>query len=404
MLQQNGISSGYRDAGATMIFIMAAFGGRPDCHDDSPVLRGAEGMILPNICLFRSKNRFILCRVRERGQSVRQVPFVGWTDGGNPFMGENIGNGTSFAWTAGDGMNGRRNAEECNAALREKMLYLLPEAARLESVLPGLTLIRHDGERKAMKCFYHPMAALIVQGVKRSVIGKREVCYGEGQCMVIGVDMPGVFHIMEASAQKPFLSLAVSLDRHVITRIMEEMPSLAEMRETTAAPISVAEAGADLLDAFIRLVDLLDTPSRIPLLAPLILREIHFLLLEGSPGACLRLFHSGATQAGRIARAVSRLREKYAEPLHIEELARQANMAPSTFHRHFRQVTGMSPLQFQKRLRLYEAERLMLVDGLDAGVAALKVGYESGSQFSREYRRQFGEPPRRDVTRKIQRS
>lgn len=113
------------------------------------------------------------------------------------------------------------------------MLYLLPEAARLESVLPGLTLIRHDGERKTMKCFYHPMAALIVQGVKRSVIGKREVCYGEGQCMVIGVDMPGVFHIMEASAQKPFLSLAVSLDRHVITRIMEEMPSLAEMRETT---------------------------------------------------------------------------------------------------------------------------------------------------------------------------
>lgn len=202
-------------------------------------------MILPDICLFRSKNRFILCRVRERGQSVRQVPFVGWTDGGNPFMGENIGNGTSFAWTAGDGMNGRRNAEECNAALREKMLYLLPEAARLESVLPGLTLIRHDGERKTMKCFYHPMAALIVQGVKRSVIGKREVCYGEGQCMVIGVDMPGVFHIMEASAQKPFLSLAVSLDRHVITRIMEEMPSLAEMRETTAAPISVAEAGAE---------------------------------------------------------------------------------------------------------------------------------------------------------------
>lgn len=132
----------------------------------------------------------------------------------------------------------------------------------------------------------------------------------------------------------------------------------------------------------------------------MILREIHYHLLSGSQGGCLRFFSSTGTQAGQVARAVSWLRENFARPFHIEELARQTDMAPSTFHRHFRQVTGMSPLQFQKHLRLYEAERLMLVEGKDASSAAIEVGYESVSQFNREYKRQFGAPPRRDVEQK----
>ena len=132
----------------------------------------------------------------------------------------------------------------------------------------------------------------------------------------------------------------------------------------------------------------------------MILREIHYYLLCGSQGRCLRLFSTTGTQANQIAEAISWLRGHYAESLNMEDLARRVNMASSTFNRHFKQVTSLSPLQFQKRLRLYEAERLMLQEGKDAGTAALMVGYESGSQFNREYKRQFGAPPRRDVTKK----
>lgn len=178
------------------------------------------------------------------------------------------------------------------------------------------------------------------------------------------------------------------------------MPSLIASDTAEQEPAVVARAGAELLEAFVRLVDLLDAPGRISVFAPMILREIHYHLLSGSQGGCLRFFSSTGTQAGQVARAVSWLRENFARPFHIEELARQTNMAPSTFHRHFRQVTGMSPLQFQKRLRLYEAERLMLVEGKDASSAAIEVGYESVSQFNREYKRQFGAPPRRDVEQK----
>ncbi len=298
-------------------------------------------------------------------------------------------------------MTGKIGAEERNGVLKEKMLRWLPEQSRLETAVPGLALSRYDEETSAAKCFYYPIAALVVQGFKRSMIGNQEANYGERHCMVVGVDMPGVFHITQASSQKPFLSLSVKLDRHIITQLISEMPSIVTVQANPSNPVVISEAGEDLLEAFTRLVDLLDTPSRIPIFAPMILREIHFHLLAGTQGGCLRLFSTGGTQASQIAQAISWLRENYVQPLHIEELAQRVNMAPSTFHRHFRQVTSLSPLQFQKRLRLYEAERLMLVEGKDASTAAIMVGYESGSQFNREYKRQFGAPPRRDVAQKI---
>lgn len=296
------------------------------------------------------------------------------------------------------------NAEQRNVLLREKLLRHLPRQTRLEAAVPGLALSRYDQETSAAKCFYSPIVALVAQGFKRSMIGNQEANYGEQQCMVVGVDMPGVFHITEASPDRPFLSLSVKLDRHIISQLISEMPSLVPAhgkgRGKSSEPVVVSEASEELLDAFLRLVDLLDTPERIPVFAPMLLREIHFHLLTGSQGDCLRLFSTGGSQAGQIAKAISWLRDNYVQPLHIEELARRVNMAPSTFHRHFRQVTSLSPLQFQKRLRLYEAERLMLLEGKDAGTAALAVGYESGSQFNREYKRQFGAPPRRDVAQK----
>ena len=287
-----------------------------------------------------------------------------------------------------------------NDSLKERLLKWLPEQSRLETPISGLALTRHDENTSAIKCFYTPMIALVVQGFKRSMIGDHEANYGELHCVTVGIDMPGVFHITDASPQAPFLSLSVKLDRRIITQLITEAPSIVTVQEGEVTPIVVDEVGKDLLQAFSRLVELLDTPSRIPVLAPMILREIHYYLLCGSQGKCLRLFNTNGTQANQIAQAISWLRENYTSPLRMEELARYANMAPSTFNRHFKEVTSLSPLQFQKRLRLYEDERLMLLEGKDAGTAALMVGYESGSQFNREYKRQFGAPPRKDVAKK----
>lgn len=289
---------------------------------------------------------------------------------------------------------------ELNDSLKEKLLKWLPEQSRLETPIPGLALTRHDENTSAIRCFYTPMIALVVQGFKRSMIGDHEANYGELHCVTVGIDMPGVFHITDASPQALFLSLSVKLDRRIITQLITEVPSIVTAQEGEVTPIVVDEAGKDLLQVFSRLVELLDTPSRIPVLAPMIIREIHYYLLCGSQGKCLRLFNTNGTQANQIAQAISWLRENYTSPLRMEELARYVNMAPSTFNRHFKEVTSLSPLQFQKRLRLYEAERLMLLEGKDAGTAALMVGYESGSQFNREYKRQFGAPPRKDIAKK----
>ena len=289
---------------------------------------------------------------------------------------------------------------ELNDSLKEKLSKWLPEQSRLETPIPGLALTRHDENTSAIRCFYTPMIALVVQGFKRSMIGDHEANYGELHCVTVGIDMPGVFHITDASPQAPFLSLSVKLDRRIITQLITEVPSIVTAQEGEVTPIVVDEAGKDLLQVFSRLVELLDTPSRIPVLAPMIIREIHYYLLCGSQGKCLRLFNTNGTQANQIAQAISWLRENYTSPLRMEELARYVNMAPSTFNRHFKEVTSLSPLQFQKRLRLYEAERLMLLEGKDAGTAALMVGYESGSQFNREYKRQFGAPPRKDIAKK----
>ena len=283
-----------------------------------------------------------------------------------------------------------------NDSLKERLLKWLPEQSRLETPISGLALTRHDENTSAIKCFYTPMIALVVQGFKRSMIGDHEANYGELHCVTVGIDMPAVFHITDASPQAPFLSLSVKLDRRIITQLITEAPSIVTVQEGEVTPIVVDEVGKDLLQAFSRLVELLDTPSRIPVLAPMILREIHYYLLCGSQGK----FNTNGTQANQIAQAISWLRENYTSPLRMEELPRYANMAPSTFNRHFKEVTSLSPLQFQKRLRLYEAERLMLLEGKDAGTAALMVGYESGSQFNREYKRQFGAPPRKDVAKK----
>lgn len=287
-----------------------------------------------------------------------------------------------------------------NNRLKQSVLKWLPKQSRFETKIPGLALTRYDENTPAIKCFYSPMVALVIQGFKHSMIGGYEANYGQLHCVTVGIDMPGVFHITDASPDLPFLSLSIKLDRQIISNLIADVPQIIPHHVSGVPPIVVDEVSNELLEAFIRLVDLLDSPTRIPILAPMIIREIHYYLLSGNQESCLRIFNTTGTQANQLSQAISWLRDNFTNPLNMEELALRFHMAPSTFNRHFKQVTGMSPLQFQKRLRLNEAERLMLVEGKHAGTAALMVGYESESQFNREYKRYFGAPPRRDVVLK----
>ena len=258
-----------------------------------------------------------------------------------------------------------------NARIKEILLRHMPRTGTYDSPVPGLVMRRLETCHTTTTCLGKPSASIIVQGEKIAMLGDREIHYGEGQCLVTGIDMPNAFRVLQACHDHPFPDSGVSLG--------------------TTSP--------ELLDAFLRLARLLDTPERIPILAPLVIREIHYLLLIGPQGAGLRQLNTHGTQANSIALATDWLRKNYRKPLLVSQLARQVNMGTSTFHRHFKEVTGMSPLQYHKCLRLYEAQRLMLAGEMDAGSAGLAVGYESTAQFNREYKRLFGEPPLRDLKR-----
>lgn len=175
-----------------------------------------------------------------------------------------------------------------------------------------------------------------------------------------------------------------------------EMPPASEKQSGRGGGLSIGELDADLLQCFLRLVELLDKPEQIRIRAPMVIREIHYLLLAGPQGESLRQLNTLGTQSNMIAQAISWLKDNYKEPLHVDELARRANMSSSTFHRHFKEITGLSPLQFHKQLRLHEAQRLMVLENRKASSVSLLVGYESDTQFNREYKRLFGEPPYRD--------
>lgn len=290
---------------------------------------------------------------------------------------------------------------QTNALLKAKLLKWLVQEERIATAIDGLMLSRINDGGAAESCFYQPMVALVVQGFKRSMIGNEEYNYGEEHCMVVGVDMPGIYHITKASSEEPFLSMSLKLDRYIITQLLAELPPLTQSGSESPKAIVVSETPLAVLKAFIRLVDLLDTPERIPVLAPMIIREIHFHLLTDIQSDCLRMASIQGSQVSQIASSINWLRDNYMNRITVDELAQRVNMSSSTFHRHFQQVTSLSPLQFQKRLRLYEAERLMLLENKDASTAALGVGYESHSQFTREYKRQFGETPYQDISQKL---
>ena len=266
------------------------------------------------------------------------------------------------------------------------------------TAIPRLRLFRADAPTPCSPSIYEPGLALIAQGSKVTMLGAETYVYDPLNYLVVSVTLPMVSQIVEASPERPYLSLRIDVDPGEIGSLILDIDA-----HTAAAGVDrglySARVTESLLDAVLRLLRLLDAPRDIPVLAPLALREIAYRVLVGELGHRLREVASADSRSQRVARAVEVLKQQYPQPLSIEALAQALHMSTSSLHHHFKAVTAMSPLQYQKQLRLHEARRLMLMEGLEATTAAHRVGYESPSQFSREYKRLFGAPPKAEIGR-----
>lgn len=287
-----------------------------------------------------------------------------------------------------------------NAQLKEVLLRHMDRPGVYPTAISGLTLVRRETANCSERCFEKPLAAVIVQGRKQSTIGTQKFSMHENQCLVSGVDMPSASFLIVPTPEKPFLSLFFYLDRQLLTDLVMEMEPENRPSSMGTQGVSVADAEPDFLESVLLFVKLLDRPEQIAIRAPLILRDLHYQLLVGPQGGTLQGLYTQRAQNNQVLQAIAFLKRNIASPLHVEDLARQVNMSVSSLHRHFKNVTGFSPLQYHKQLRLYEAQRLLLTQDERVASAAASVGYESVTQFNREYKRMFGEPPHRDIKRR----
>lgn len=267
------------------------------------------------------------------------------------------------------------------------------------TAIPGLSLHRRHTLTTPLHCIYGLGIGLTVQGRKQVVVADEVMTYAPGQSMVTSVDLPVISNVTEASATKPFLGMMLTFDSGTVVQTAERLQLSHRIKDEVFQPLTVRDLEAGVLDAFERLIALLDEPELIGAVAPLIKEEIIIRLLNGAHGPQLLHVTSAGSPSHHIAKAVAWLKINFAQALRMDDLAATAHMSPSTFRQHFRAVTGMSPLQYQKQLRLQAARHLMMSQKVDASRAGERVGYESSSQFSREYSRLFGEPPQRDIKR-----
>ncbi|MFJ4113443.1 AraC family transcriptional regulator N-terminal domain-containing protein [Pseudomonas sp. NPDC089758] len=272
-----------------------------------------------------------------------------------------------------------------------------PTAGDFTTQIADLSVYRRNVTAPPITCILEPSIVLVVQGAKEMVIGSQAFPYDTSRFLVTSLNIPANSAVTMASELAPCLGLVFKLDLRTLAELIAQDGRLPVSGQSFHTSAGVGELGPKLLQSFTRLIELLEEPDAIPVLWPLIQREIHYRLLLSDQAPLLRHIASVGSKGHRIAKAIDWMKLNYAAPLRVEELASQVQMGLSTFHQHFRQLTAMSPLQYQKWLRLNEAKRLMLNEHLDAATAAFKVGYESPSQFSREYGRQFGTPPKRDI-------
>lgn len=285
---------------------------------------------------------------------------------------------------------------------RSEMTGLLDRCTQVDgthqTLIEPLTLHRLSAPTPPVHGVLKPTFCITAQGGKLTVLGEETYLHDPARYLLLSVDLPLMVQIVEASPEDPYLGFCLDIDPRQIGLLLLEMEN-AESVGTAARGLSLTPLDAPLLDAVIRLLRLLDTPADIPMLAPLAVREILYRLLTGEQGGRLRQIAVMGSLTQRIARAIEWIKRHYTEPLSIETVADEVCMSASSLHRHFKAVTAFSPLQYQKHLRLQEARRLMLSEALDAASAGYKVGYQSPSQFSREYARLFGAPPQRDIAR-----
>lgn len=298
----------------------------------------------------------------------------------------------------------RRRAPRATDVLMDQLIELsemVVRHAREDGMhatpMPGVFLLRSSTTTEPLHTLHEPAACIIVQGAKQVMLGAEAYRYDPATHLVISVDLPITGQVIEASADRPYLCVRVDLDVGLLNDLV--LDGVAEPAAEPARGLHLSPTTPELLDALARLLRLLDRPRDLPALSPLIQREIHYRLLTGDQAGAVRHIAAAEGKLAQISRAIAWIKANYARPFSVETVAREARMSPSAFHQHFKAVTAMSPLNYQKRIRLQEARRLMVGQASDAQAAAFQVGYESPSQFSREYARLFGASPAADAAR-----
>ena len=291
----------------------------------------------------------------------------------------------------------RNAADELRVELAGKIASFLGSAENRVTDIPGLTLVRRTAVTAPCSMTYEPSVTVIAQGRKRVDLGQSTFIYDASRFLLTSIDLPVVSRVIEASEEVPCLALSLKLEMPLVRELISREEIQVVEAPSGTPGMATGETTVEFLSACCRLVDLLGTPQDIPFLGGLIQREIIYRVLRSAEGARLRAIATLGDQSNRTAKAIAWIRANFGKPLRLEDLAEIAGMGVSTLHHHFRVLTAMSPLQYQKLLRLQAARGRMLIDGLDAASAAFEVGYESASQFSREYNRFFGQPPMRDV-------
>ena len=287
-------------------------------------------------------------------------------------------------------------------ASRDELVELIARAVREDGAvepLKGLHLYRSSLPKEPLHSVSDPAFCVIAQGSKEVFLSNERYLYDPSHYLLITAELPLVGHVLEASRERPYLSLRLELDPTLVGSVMVEAGHHSSQNNANVRAINVSSLDAGLLDAVVRLVRLLDSPTEAPFLAPLITREIIYRLWMGEQSDRLRHIAALGGYTPHIAKAIERLQQGFDQSLRIEGIARELGMSVSGFHHHFKAVTAMSPLQFQKRLRLQQARRLMFGEGLDATSAAYRVGYHNAAYFNREYKSLFGLPPMRDIER-----